>query len=154
MGDASISRERVIQACRATRAHEFIERRPGGYDGLLAENGRDISAGERQLISVARALSRDPKVLILDEATASVDPGTEQLIVNALELLMQGRTSIVIAHRLSTVSNADRILVMEGGRIVEDGPPAKLFSGSTHFSRLRGAQSDEAAGAWATVPPP
>ncbi|MHC4608272.1 MAG: ATP-binding cassette domain-containing protein, partial [Planctomycetota bacterium] len=110
------------------------------YDHVLAEGGRDISVGERQLLSFARALARRPSVLILDEATASVDTRTEQLITDAVDRITRDRTAIIIAHRLATVKNADRVIVIEDGRIVEDGPPARLLSEGGVFGRMHALQ--------------
>ena len=118
----------VVEAAKVVGAHGFITRMKDGYDTELEERGGNLSIGQRQLISFARALARDPSILILDEATANVDTETELRIQQALESLMRGRTSFVIAHRLSTVRNADRIVVMDGGRIVEQGTHSKLLA--------------------------
>lgn len=135
LGDRSITPERAIEACRWTNADGFIARLPGGYDSPMAEGGRTISVGERQLLAFARALARRPSVLILDEATANVDTHTERRIVEALERITKGRTAIVIAHRLATVRNADRVVVVEDGRIVEEGPPAALLASERGWFR-------------------
>jgi len=111
--------EEVVEAAKLANAHAFISRLPEGYQTELSEQGRNLSQGQRQLISISRAILADPRLLILDEATSSVDTRTELLIQRALEHLLQGRTSFVIAHRLSTIRNADQLLVLEGGRIVE-----------------------------------
>ena len=121
-GRPDASREEIIAAARAARAHEFILRLPDGYDSLVGERGQFLSGGERQRISIARALLIDPRILILDEATSSVDTETEREIQLALENLVQGRTTIAIAHRLSTLRRADRLVVVERGRITEVGP--------------------------------
>ena len=118
----------VVEAAKAVGAHGFITRMKDGYDTELEERGGNLSMGQRQLISFARALARDPRILILDEATANVDTETELRIQQALESLMRGRTSFVIAHRLSTVRNADRIVVIDGGRIVEQGTHSELLA--------------------------
>ena len=118
----------VVEAAKAVGAHGFITRMKDGYDTELEERGGNLSMGQRQLISFARALARDPRILILDEATANVDTETELRIQQALESLMAGRTSFVIAHRLSTVRNANRIVVMDGGRIVEQGTHSELLA--------------------------
>ena len=118
----------VVEAAKAVGAHGFITRMKDGYDTELEERGGNLSMGQRQLISFARALARDPRILILDEATANVDTETELRIQQALESLMRGRTSFVIAHRLSTVRNANRIVVMDGGRIVEQGTHSELLA--------------------------
>ncbi|MFL0372575.1 ABC transporter ATP-binding protein [Paenibacillus amylolyticus] len=131
-----ITREQAIEACRFVGAHAMISRLPQGYDTHLSERGSGLSAGERQLISFARIVVFQPRVLILDEATANLDSHTEQLVQQALESVSQGRTTIVIAHRLSTVMHADRILVMENGEIVEEGPHQELIAAKGVYSDL------------------
>jgi ATP-binding cassette subfamily B protein len=128
LSDASVPRERVEWACRQVQADGFIARLPGGYDAILAEGGNNLSTGQKQLLSFARALVFDPLVLILDEATASVDTATEADIQGALEALLKGRSSITIAHRLSTVIHSDKILVLKDGRIAEQGDHAQLMA--------------------------
>ena len=130
----------IVGASKAVGAHEFIMRMKDGYDTELEERGGNLSVGQRQLISFARALARDPRILILDEATANVDTETELKIQQALAELLQGRTSFVIAHRLSTVRNADRIVVMDGGSIVEQGMHDALLANEGLYHRLH-AQS-------------
>jgi ATP-binding cassette subfamily B protein len=127
LGDPSITEERVRRAAEAVDAQRFIERLPGGYEEEVRERGSNFSVGEKQLLSFARAIAFDPAVLVLDEATASVDPVTERRIQEALETLLQGRTSIIIAHRLATIRGADRILVLHHGRLVEDGTHDELL---------------------------
>ncbi|HZN55153.1 MAG TPA: ABC transporter ATP-binding protein [Candidatus Polarisedimenticolaceae bacterium] len=128
LGDPAIGPERVREAARAVRADRFIERLPAGYDEPVRERGSNFSVGEKQLLSFARAIAFDPAVLVLDEATASVDPETERHIQAALEATLSGRTSIVIAHRLSTIRHADRILVLHHGRIAEIGTHDELVA--------------------------
>jgi ATP-binding cassette subfamily B protein len=122
------SRDDVIAAAQAVRASAFIERLPDGYDTLLGQRGLNLSMGQRQMLSFARALVADPAILILDEATANIDSFTELAIQEALRTLFAGRTCIVIAHRLATIRNADRIIVLNRGRIVEQGSHEALMS--------------------------
>jgi ATP-binding cassette subfamily B multidrug efflux pump len=136
LSDSDGNGERVEQACRAVSAHRFIENMPDKYETELSERGANLSRGERQLLSFARALAFDPEILILDEATSSVDPETERLIQEGLETLLQGRTSIVIAHRLSTILNVDRILVIRDGEIVERGTHRELVELGGYYSKL------------------
>jgi ATP-binding cassette subfamily B multidrug efflux pump len=136
MGDEQISDEQVEAAAQRVGADRFIRRLPARYDQPLGERGARLSVGERQLLSFARALAFDPKILILDEATSSVDSEVEAQIQSALEELMRGRTSLVIAHRLSTVQNADRILVMHHGQLVEEGSHAELLERGELYARL------------------
>jgi ATP-binding cassette subfamily B protein len=127
LGNKEISREEVLRAAKEVEAHNFIKKLPGTYDYKLSERGASISMGQRQLICFVRAMVYDPKILILDEATSSVDSETEALVSKACEKMMEGRTSIVIAHRLSTIKDADKILVMHKGRIRETGSHQKLI---------------------------
>lgn len=127
LNNPNISRERIIAAAKEVGAHEFIERLPGGYDYNVMERGATLSAGQAQLISFIRALVYDPKILVLDEATSSVDTETEELIQTAIYKLMEGRTAIVIAHRLSTIQNADKIIVLDHGEIMEMGTHQELL---------------------------
>ncbi len=128
--------DEVIAAAKAANAHRFIEECPEGYQTVVGEKGIRLSAGQRQRIAIARAILKNPQVLILDEATSALDNESEVLIQEALERLMQGRTSFVIAHRLSTIHNADRILVMDKGRIVESGTHAALMEAKGLYHRL------------------
>ena len=132
--------QEVIAAAKAVGAHEFIIEQPEGYDTDVREGGTRLSSGQKQLVSFARALLADPRILILDEATSSVDTETELLIQKALRKLLKGRTSFVIAHRLSTISEADRILVIEGGKIVESGKHRELLRKNGLYKRLHDMQ--------------
>jgi ATP-binding cassette subfamily B protein len=138
------SREQIVAAARAAHAHDFILRLPQAYDSLVGERGQGLSGGERQRISIARALLIDPRILILDEATSSVDTETEKEIQKALDNLVQGRTTIAIAHRLSTLRKADRLVVMDRGEVVEVGPHDVLMAQQGAYWRLYEAQSRRA----------
>jgi ATP-binding cassette subfamily B protein len=139
LGKPEASRQEIAAAAKAVGAHEFIESLPGGYDTDVNKRGGRVSAGQRQLISFARAFLADPVVLILDEATASLDIPSERLVQEGLQTLLADRTAVIIAHRLSTVAIADRVLVMEHGVIVEDGTPRELIAGTGRFSKLHAA---------------
>ncbi len=143
-GKPDATREEIVAAARAAHAHEFILRLPQGYDSLVGERGQGLSGGERQRISIARALLINPRILILDEATASVDTETEQEIQKALDNLVQGRTTIAIAHRLSTLNKADRLVVMEQGVVVEEGDHDTLMAQQGAYYRLYEAQAKNA----------
>ena len=140
-GKPAASRAEIIAAARAAHAHEFILRLPQGYDSMVGERGQGLSGGERQRISIARALLIDPRILILDEATSSVDSETEKEIQKALENLVQGRTTIAIAHRLSTLHRADRLVVLERGRVVEEGSHEVLMAREGAYFKLYQAQA-------------
>ncbi len=143
LGDTSISKEQVIEAAKAVGVHDFIERLPGGYDYQVGERGGVLSVGQRQLISFIRAYVYNPHVLILDEATSSVDNESEELIQRATEKLTKGRTSIVIAHRLSTIQTADKIVVLEKGEIMEQGTHAELLQQDGYYRTLYDMQFSE-----------
>lgn len=140
-GKPDATRDEIVAAARAAHAHEFILRLPHGYDSLVGERGQGLSGGERQRISIARALLIDPAILILDEATSAVDTETEKEIQRALDNLVKGRTTIAIAHRLSTLRKADRLVVMDRGEIVELGPHDELIARQGHYWRLWEAQA-------------
>ncbi|MEU8570035.1 ABC transporter ATP-binding protein [Streptomyces pathocidini] len=139
IGRPDASREEIERAAKAIGAHDFIAALPDGYDTDVRKRGGRISAGQRQLVSFARALLADPGVLILDEATSSLDIPGERAVQRAMHTVLRGRTAVVIAHRLSTVDIADRVLVMSDGRIVEDGPPEELARGEGEFASLHQA---------------
>ncbi len=135
-----VTREQIIDAAKRARADEFIRRIPGGYDADIAEQGASLSGGQRQRLAIARAILRDPSILILDEATSQIDAESEAQIAAALEEFCKGRTAIIIAHRLATVVNADRIVVMDAGRIVDQGPHAALLGRCELYRRLTHTQ--------------
>ena len=140
-GKPDATREEIMKAARAAHAHDFILRLPQGYDSMVGERGQGLSGGERQRISIARALLIDPRILILDEATASVDSETEKEIQKALDNLVAGRTTIAIAHRLSTLQRATRLVVMDRGKVVEEGPHEELMAREGAYFRLYQAQA-------------
>jgi len=131
-----VARERIEDAAAVTRADRIIARLPDGYDGELAERGANLSVGERQLLSFARALAQNPPLLVLDEATSSVDPHTERLVQEALEKLLEGRTGVIVAHRLSTILNADRILLIHRGCLAESGTHTELLAQDGLYAKL------------------
>jgi subfamily B ATP-binding cassette protein MsbA len=135
----------IETAARAAHAHEFVRRLPDGYDTVVGERGVELSGGQRQRLAIARALLRDPPVLVLDEATSSLDSESERVIQDAIEKLLEGRTVFVIAHRLSTVQRADQILVLDRGRVVERGTHGSLLAESGLYRRLYELQFEEAS---------
>ncbi|MER6119130.1 ABC transporter ATP-binding protein [Streptomyces sp. NPDC001743] len=145
IGSPDATRAEIEQAAKAIGAHDFIAGLPDGYDTDVRKRGGRISAGQRQLVAFARALLADPAVLILDEATSSLDIPGERAVQRAMDTVLHGRTAVVIAHRLSTVEIADRVLVMEHGRIVEDGAPAELIGGPGRFAGLHRAWRESLA---------
>jgi subfamily B ATP-binding cassette protein MsbA len=135
--------DRIEAAARAAHAHEFIERLERGYETLVGERGVKLSGGQRQRIAIARAILKDPAVLLLDEATSSLDNESERLIEDAMERLLEGRTTLIIAHRLSTVQRADRLIVLDQGRIVEEGTHTSLLAKRGLYARLYSRQFRE-----------
>jgi subfamily B ATP-binding cassette protein MsbA len=143
-GRSNATDEQIIAAAKAANAHEFITQLPEGYDTQVGERGTQLSGGQRQRVAIARAVVRNPRIMILDEATSSLDNESETAIHKALDTILEGRTAIIIAHRLSTIRDADRIIVMESGRIVETGSHDELLERDGLYARLyRAHQSVE-----------
>lgn len=142
-GNWNASDEQIWDAARAANAEEFLRKLPDGLDSDLGEGGARLSGGQRQRISIARALLRNAPILLLDEATSALDAESEKLVQDALERLMQGRTTLVIAHRLATIRSADRIIVMADGAIVEQGTHDELSARSGLYARLSSLQFTE-----------
>ncbi len=143
LGNQDISREKIVEAAKLVGVHEFIEQLPGQYEYNVQERGATLSVGQRQLISFVRALVHDPRIIVLDEATSSVDTETEELIQNAIEKLMKGRTAIVIAHRLSTIQEADKIIALQKGEIMEYGTHESLLAMNGYYANLYRMQYKE-----------
>lgn len=143
LGDSNISREKIVEAAKLVGVHDFIMQLPNNYDYNVQERGATLSVGQRQLISFVRAMVHDPKIIVLDEATSSVDTETEELIQNAIVKLMRGRTSIVIAHRLSTIQKANKIIVLDKGRIMEEGNHEELLKLDGFYANLYNMQYKE-----------
>ncbi|MCJ7726928.1 MAG: ABC transporter ATP-binding protein/permease [Acidimicrobiia bacterium] len=144
-GNPAAGHDAIVAAARAAEAHEFIADLPDGYDTVVGERGQKLSGGQRQRVSIARAILKDPPVLVLDEATSSVDNETEAAIQRSLALVSEGRTTVVIAHRLSTIRDADRIYVIEGGRLVEQGRHDELVAAGGAYAALWSVQTGAAA---------
>jgi len=144
LGNPNISRQRVIEAARTVNAHGFITALPQGYDTPLTERGQNLSQGQRQLLAFARVLAADPEILVLDEATANIDTETELLIQEALQRLTAGRTSIIIAHRLQTIQEADRVMVLDQGEVVEIGSHEELLAAEGLYATLHSLQFQDA----------
>jgi len=143
LGDFTITHEKIVEAAKLVGVHDFIERLPGGYTYNVMERGATLSVGQRQLISFVRAMVHDPKIIVLDEATSSVDSETEELIQKAIEKLMVGRTAIVIAHRLSTIQEANKIIVVDKGEIMEEGTHEQLLEKEAFYANLYRMQYKE-----------
>ena len=138
--DENIKEESVIDAAKEIGIHNFIMSLPGGYNYIVGERGVTLSTGQRQLISFLRVYLRNPKILILDEATSSIDSYTEQILQNALQKISEGRTTIVIAHRLSTIVNSDKILLLENGKVLEEGSHSKLMNENGEYAQMYNTQ--------------
>ena len=143
-GKPDATMDEVVRAAKAAHIHSYISRLPQGYDTVLTDNGASISKGQKQLLTIARAMLLDAHMLILDEATSNVDTRTEQRIQDAMRQLMKGKTSFVIAHRLSTIRSADNILVLDQGEVVEQGTHESLMAQKGYYYKLYNAQFDSA----------
>jgi subfamily B ATP-binding cassette protein MsbA len=136
LGRTNATDEEIVAACKVANAHNFIMESPEGYDTNIGDRGTKLSGGQRQRLSIARAVLKNPEFLILDEATSALDTESEKLVQDALTKLLKGRTSVVIAHRLSTIMNADRIFVIDEGRIVEEGKHDELLAKGGVYAKL------------------
>jgi subfamily B ATP-binding cassette protein HlyB/CyaB len=145
LSDPALPMERVIHAAKLAGAHEFILELPEGYDSLVGERGCNLSGGQRQRIAIARALITDPRIMIFDEATSALDYESEAIILQNMRYICKGRTVFIIAHRLSAVRNANRILVIEKGRVVEEGTHQELVNGNGYYAKLHASQMGLAA---------
>jgi ATP-binding cassette subfamily B protein len=160
LGRLGASEAEVVAAAKAAYAHDFITAFPRGYDTQVGEHGLQVAGGERQRIAIARALLKDAPIILLDEATSALDTESEIAVQHALSELMRGRTILAVAHRLSTIAGFDRVIVIDEGRIIEDGPPAQLRHRRGTFARLWQAQTDESGRDamteewWSRLPPP
>lgn len=141
-GTAGATHEQVVEAAKCARCHDFISALPNGYDTIVGEGGASLSGGERQRISIARALLKDAPIVVLDEATASIDPENEQLIQQALTELTREKTVVVIAHRLATIEHADQILVVEDGTVVQRGTHEELLAQEGVYRRFVEARAE------------
>ena len=144
LGRRGATDEEVLEAARAAQCYEFIRKLPQGYQTVIGENGSTLSGGERQRISIARALLKDAPVVLLDEATASLDVENESVVQTALSRLLQGKTVLVIAHRMRTVAGADHIVVLEDGHVVQQGTPAELMEQGGLYRRMVELQNESA----------
>jgi subfamily B ATP-binding cassette protein MsbA len=140
-GRPTASRDEVVAACRAANIHEAVSALPNGYDTVVGERGATLSGGQRQRLTIARALLKDPRILLLDEATSALDSESERVVQEALERLMRGRTTLVVAHRLSTVMGATRIVVLDRGQVVEEGRHEDLVARGGLYQKLHALQS-------------
>nr|WP_238379446.1 ATP-binding cassette domain-containing protein [Gluconobacter oxydans] len=142
-GDLSASREEIEKAARSAQIDAFIRELPDGYDTVVGERGLKLSGGEKQRVAIARVILKDPRILLLDEATSALDTRTEVAIQKELAVLSQARTTVIVAHRLSTVQDADRIVVLDAGRVVEQGSHTELLSAGGHYAAMWAAQAGE-----------
>ena len=141
LGDLNADRDAILSAAKSADAHGFISALPDGYDTVLGEDGAGLSGGQRQRLSIARAILRDAPILLLDEATSALDTQSEAKVQAALETVSQGRTTLVIAHRLAPIQKADKIYVIDGGRVVESGTDADLRKRGGVYASLKHAQN-------------